>query len=105
MSHARDWHHYGARRNVCSMEEKLYTESAAAKVGVSPSTWRDYYSDGRTPGAVETGPSKRPGNPRRADGVDLDRQHVRPYWYPATLAAWERPGRGKGGGRKPRPAA
>jgi len=80
---------------------KLYSAEAAAHVGVARSTWADYYSDGRTPGAVEIGPSQREGHPRRADGVDMDRGAARPYWYPATLDAWERPGRGAGGGRKP----
>ena len=99
MSPRRGLASYGARRKVCSVGEKLYTEDVAARLTIKPSTWRDYYSDGRTPGAVETGPSRRDGHPRRADGVDLDRGHARPYWYPSTLDGWERPGRGAGGGR------
>lgn len=78
---------------------KLYTAEAAARAGVGRSTWADYYSDGRTPGSVETGPSKRDGHPRRADGVDVDGGHARPWWRPETIDGWERPGRGKGGGR------
>jgi hypothetical protein len=84
---------------------KLYTAQAAKAANVGRSTWADYYSDGRTPGAVETGESARPGHPKRADGVDVVRGSARPYWYAETIAAWERPGRGVGGGRPPKAAA
>lgn len=81
-------------------EDKLYAAEAAAAAGVAASTWRDYYSDGRTPGDRTFGPSRRGrGHPRRADGMDHDRGHARPWWRPATIHAWERPGRGAGGGR------
>lgn len=74
--------------------EKLYHADAAAYVKVAASTWRDYYADGRTPGAVDLGPARREGARRRADGYDIDRGHVRPWWHPTTLDGWGRPGPG-----------
>jgi len=60
---------------------RLYHAEAATRVGVAASTWRDYHADGRTP---------------PPDGTDSNRGHVRPWWYPETLDAWNatRPRRG-----------
>jgi hypothetical protein len=83
-----------------TVSTKLYAAEAAARAGVKPSTWRDYYSDGRTPGAVEYGPSKRGERyPRRADGMDMDRGHARPWWLPQSVDGWKRDEQGKCGGR------
>lgn len=76
------------------MAEKLYHAAAATYVGLKVAVWRDYCSS-------------RGGNPTRGpapDGHDIENGHARPYWHPATLDAWKanRPGQGKGGGRKPR---
>jgi hypothetical protein len=71
---------------------KLYHPAAAAYLRITTSTWRDYTSS-------------RGGRPPRGpapDGVDIVSGHARPYWYVATLDEWaaNRPGQGKGGGRK-----
>lgn len=90
---------------TAAVSRKLYTAEAAKAAGISRSTMADYYADGRTPGAVETGPSTREGHPRRADGVDVVRGSVRPYWLQETIASWKREDQGKGGGRPPKAAA
>jgi hypothetical protein len=73
-------------------DRKLYSAEAAQFVGVSPSTWRGYCTD--APGRKRQAPP--------ADGVDIEKQHARQWWWESTLRQWmtERPGRGSPG--KPR---
>ena len=54
---------------------KLFTNDAAARVGVSPATWRAWRSHGR---------------PRREPVPEPDgwAQLQRPWWWAATVDAW-----------------
>ena len=59
-----------------------------------------YRSDLATLAGVADSSLDRIGMPER-DGVDLDRGHARPYWWPETADAWmaSRPGKGWRAGR------
>lgn len=71
------------------MDRKLYSDEAAALVGVTPATWRRYCS--------ESEGRKRQAPPE--DDTDLDHGHARPWWWESTILAWvaNRPGRGAPG--------
>ncbi len=67
-------------------DRKLYSDEAAAFVGVAASTWRGYCTEA-------------PGRRRQAplpDGTDIEAGHARPWWWESTDKRWkeQRPGRG-----------
>ena len=64
--------------------------AAAAHVGLRENTWSSY---------VNTGHAPKPYRREQQGG------YARPVWRQSDLDAWQaaRPGRGVGGGRKPKP--
>lgn len=82
---------------MARMTDYLDYAGISARTGIKPAVLHKYQSEARR--------RREQGTPRLGDMPPPDKTYAgRPVWRPETIDAWlqHRPGRGAGGGPKPR---